>query len=341
MSFFLIITSIAISGGFRSEISAILADTYSDISMDCTSMLPALDSIPGIEAVRPAIVRGGIVRSGMHITGAQFRGISGSDSIPSLSASIPSSLASSTGLEVGDRLQTYFVGDRLQARVFTVSGIYEDLADKSSAAVIKVPLGDLQRLEGLESDEFTSLDILLDGHLRTRDEMTSKAREITLRTGIFAQSLPDRFPALYDWLDLIDANVMAILLLMALVAGFNMISGLLILLMQNISTIGILKSMGMSSRGIAGVFLRVASAAVLKGMALGNAAAALFCIIQGSTHLVRLNAENYFLSYVPVSADWVSFLAADLAAYVLIMIMLLLPTLFISRVDPARTARAD
>ena len=156
-----------------------------------------------------------------------------------------------------------------------------------------------------------------------------------------ATSVVRRYPQLFNWLNLIDLNVLLILVLMTVVAGFNMISGLLILLFRHVSTIGTLKSMGMTDRAISSVFLRMSSTLVLKGMALGNGAALLFCLIQGTTHLIRLDPSNYFVSFVPVSVNLPMILLSDAAAYGVIMLLLLIPTLFISKVDPARTVRAQ
>ena len=156
---------------------------------------------------------------------------------------------------------------------------------------------------------------------------------------VISISAAESEPQLFDWLALIDFNVMVILVLMTVVAGFNMISGLLILLFENISTIGILKSLGMTDRAIAGVFLRSASSLVLKGMAAGNLLAFIFCAVQNATHVITLDPENYFISFVPVHLELFKILAADAAAYLVIMLLLLLPSMFISRVDPAKTVR--
>ena len=158
---------------------------------------------------------------------------------------------------------------------------------------------------------------------------------------LIATSVVSRYPQIFDWLNLIDFNVLFILVLMTIVAGFNMISGLLIMLFRHISTIGTLKSLGMNDRSIGKVFLRVASGIVLKGMLIGNAAAFLLCGIQKWTHVLKLNPENYFVTFVPVHVNIPSVLAADAAAYVVIMLLLLIPCLFIARVDPAQTVRAQ
>ena len=144
---------------------------------------------------------------------------------------------------------------------------------------------------------------------------------------------------MFNWLSLIDFNVGIILLLMTIVAGFNMISGLLIMLFEHISTIGLLKSLGMTDRTIAKVFLTSSAVLVGKGMLAGNLLALLFCLIQGTTHFLRLDPENYYVSFVPVKVDVLMILSADLVAFAAIMLLLLIPCLFISKVDPADTVR--
>ena len=120
-----------------------------------------------------------------------------------------------------------------------------------------------------------------------------------------------------------------------------MISGLLILLFRHISTIGTLKSVGMSDKGIASVFLKVSSRIVLIGMAAGNALALAFCFLQHTTHLIKLNPENYFVAYVPVSINVGSVLLADAIAFAAIMLLLLIPCLFISKIDPSETMKTE
>jgi lipoprotein-releasing system permease protein len=126
---------------------------------------------------------------------------------------------------------------------------------------------------------------------------------------------------------------------MTVVAGFNMISGLLIMLFEHISTIGLLKSMGMTDRSIAKVFLASSAVLVGKGMLIGNLLAILFCIIQGTTHILKLNPENYYVSFVPVNMNLGAILIADVASFAVIMLLLLIPCVFISKVDPAETVR--
>ena len=364
VSFFIMIIAVAISGGFRNEIHRGVTDITGDVMLtgagfnyysedDPVSATPSyldkVKGVKGVESVSPAIFRAGIVKTGEDIQGVLIKGIPTTDTT-SLQVRIPSSLATTLKLKVGDPMLTYFVGERVKVRKFTVSGIYDNVVDTDEGQIVYASLSDLQRLNGWEEDEVTALEVKLDGRRRSRGDIRMKSIEIGSICSLYATeeddrliavSSPDKYSRIFDWLDLIDFNVAAIILLMTIVAGFNMISGLLILLFRNISTIGTLKAFGMTDKGIAGVFLRVSARIVAMGMLIGNAAALLFCLIQGTTHLIKLNPENYFVSFVPVSISVPSVLIADICAFAGIMLLLLIPTLFISKVDPAQTMRTE
>ena len=158
---------------------------------------------------------------------------------------------------------------------------------------------------------------------------------------MLSRTLLQSYPTIFSWFSFLDLNVLVLLVLMTIVAGFNVISGLLILLFENISTIGLLKAMGMTDKGIAAVFMRSAGLLTLRGMAIGNALALAFCLLQDSTHLLKLNPANYFLSFVPVHIDWSGILIADAISLIVILLLMLIPSLFIAKVDPASTIRVD
>ena len=365
VSFLVMILAVSISSGFRKElrdnVSAISGDiqitssnlNYVSEDSPISSIPPSLDAIravEGVKSIEPAIYRAGIVKKDDNIHGVLFKGVNASDSTSSLQVSIPSKLSDLLGVREGDELIAYFVGERVKMRKFKVASIYRNLVEADDNLLVYASLSDLQRLNSWEQDEVSALEITLADNFRSRSRIHLKTDEIgTLALlmadaeddDLIATPVTDKYSRIFDWLDLIDLNVMVILILMTVVAGFNMISGLLILLFQNISTIGILKSMGMTDKSISELFLRVSSALVLKGMAIGNILALLFCALQSLTHFIRLNPENYFISFVPVSVNVPMILLADLLAYVAIMLLLLLPTLFISKVDPAQTVRAQ
>ena len=267
-----------------------------------------------------------------------------------MTISIPERLSDLLNVKAGDKLLAYFVGDNIKVRNFTVSGTYESVMDGTDNLVMLADIKDIQRLNGWGEDEVSELEITLKKGYKNAASMEDLTRHIGMlamtgdeseEIGLVATSVMDRYPQIFDWLDLIDFNVLFILILMTIVAGFNMISGLLIMLFRNISTIGTLKAMGMTDGAISKIFLRVASEVVFKGMLIGNLVALAFCAVQGFTHFIKLNPENYFVSFVPVSVSLSGILLADAVSYLVILLLLLIPCLFISRVDPAQTVRAQ
>ena len=361
VSFLVMILAVAISAGFRKElrqgISAISGDiqlTPPDLNYvgetDPVSLqapwVEPVGALQGVESVVPAVYRAGIVRSGDNIHGVLFKGVP--DGPDSLGVRVPSRLARMLGLSAGDRLLAYFVGERVKVRNFHVTDIYPSILSGDDNLVVFAGLSDMQRLNGWSSDEVSTVELgLADKRNAALEEMTNRVGTLVLLStpededAPLASSAIHKYPSIFSWLDLIDLNVVMILVLMTIVAGFNMISGLLILLFRNISTIGTLKSMGMTDRAISEVFLRVAANLVFKGMLIGNAIALLFCLVQGTTRLFRLNPDNYFVSFVPVHVNPLLIVGADLVSFAVILLLLLIPCLFISRVDPAKTVRAQ
>ena len=241
-------------------------------------------------------------------------------------------------------------GEKVKPRQFTISDVHEAPVMTDENMVVYAGINDLQRVAGWNDGQVSSLEVILKPEYRDNESIMECTREIGSTINAFssedeapviAVSSVSRYPQLFGWLDLIDFNVFFILVLMTIVAGFNMISGLLIMLFENISTIGLLKSLGMTDRAIAKVFLSSSAVLVFKGMLAGNIIALLFCAVQSWTHLIPLDPENYFVSFVPMHMNIAAILGADIAAFLVIMLLLLIPSLFISRVDPARTVRVN
>ena len=367
ISFLVMIIAVAVSSGFRHEVRNGLSSMSGDVRLMPPAMsyldenepiesdpayLPYVQDVQGVRSIEPAVYRAGIVKNGESIHGVMFKGISGgvretSDSV-ALAVSIPSRLAEISGLMIGDRMLTYFVGDKVKVRQFNVVSVHQTMIQADDKLVVYADLSDMQRVNGWEENQVSVLEVMLEDECKTEMQIEEMGALIgTLANAYSAEedapvisvSAVSSYPQLFDWLNLIDFNVLFILALMTIVAGFNMISGLLIMLFENISTIGLLKSLGMTDRSISKVFLSSSAVLVLKGMAAGNLLAILFCIVQSTTHLLRLNPENYFVSFVPVNLDFGTILCADILSFFVIMLLLLIPCVFISKVDPAETVR--
>lgn len=368
VSFLVMIIAVSVSSGFRKEIRAGLSMLTGDVRIMPPTMnvldgnspvdtdaayMPYLTGYDAVDAVYPVIYRAGIVKNGTDIHGVVFKGVSEdhadmpSDSV-SLPVSIPSRLAAKSGLVPGDRMLTYFVGEDVKVRQFNVVSIYDELVETDDNMMVMASMADLQRINGWDDNQASCLEVHLDASCRNVANLSEISDEIGFMINAYSSdddenvislSSADSYPQLFDWLELIDFNVFFILILMTIVAGFNMISGLLIMLFENISTIGLLKSLGMKDWAISKVFLSSSAVLVLKGMAAGNLIAVLFCLIQNTTHVLRLDPENYFVPFVPVHLDFASILAADIISFAAIMLLLLIPCMFISKVDPAETVR--
>ncbi|MCD8208064.1 MAG: FtsX-like permease family protein [Bacteroidales bacterium] len=378
VSFLVMIIAVAVSSGFRNEIRNCLTDISGDVLVTPVDMnylsgtspierhpayMSELLKVRGVQSVSPVVYRAGIVKNGENIHGVLFKGIEGGvggggsekgSSIEDgeevqnggLKVSIPSRLSAMLSLEVGDDLTTYFVGERIRVRKFTVGSIYEPIVQTDDKLVVYADLADIQRVNGWSEEEVSAFEVFLAPRFRSAAKITELGEDCGFVTYMYSDDDEETvvctaatrlYPQIYDWLNLIDFNVLFILVLMTLVAGFNMISGLLIMLFENISTIGLLKALGMTDRAIAKVFLATSSSVILRGMVLGNLIAFALCLVEHFTHLIKLNPVNYFVTFVPVHINIWAVLLADVAAYAVIMLLLLIPSLYISRIDPAKT----
>lgn len=387
VSFFVIIVAVAVSSGFRHSIRDGVAAMTGDIRItpyvsggqDPVPMprhLPSEDkilAIPGVTGIVPVVSRAGIVKNGEIVHGVIVKGtpdlvggdgpvMPGGDGVmaggdgpvmagpdrPSLAVSIPHRLSEITGLQEGDDLTTYFVGEKVRARKFHITAEHRDIIETDDNLLVYAGLEDMQRLNGWDSTSVSQLEV------KVKNASPKVLKDIEARIGYILSTSPDEdenglyvissarsYPQIFDWLGLLDVNVLIVLLLMTLVAGFNMISGLLVMLLRNIPLIGTLKALGMQDRAIGRLFVRIGAEAVLKGMLVGNALAFLFCLIQGTTHLIKLDPANYFVSFVPVHLPFWGILGADIAAFLGIVLLMWLPALSISKIDPAETVKAD
>lgn len=373
VSFLVVIIAVAVSSGFRHEIRDGLSDMMGDVQLTMAdinymdesspvnamqSYLPYVEDMPGVERVSPVIYRAGIAKQSEDIYGVMLKGVEGgvrsrgadvSDTL-SLAVSIPSPLAESAGLKVGDRLLTYFIGEKVKVRQFNVADIYEPLVRTDDRHLVYADIKDMQRLNGWSDGQASMLEVSLDEGYKDPARMlavTDQMSEVIIDNLSWDDDLlrpvssGERFPQIFEWVELIDFNVVFVLILMIAVAGVNMITGLLIMLFENISTIGLLKSLGMRNVEIMNVFITRAAGTVFKGMLIGNIIAFALCFLQNMTHVISLDPVNYFVSYVPIHLDVLEILKADFVAFVAIIVLLVLPSLFVLRVDPSKTVKMD
>jgi len=378
VSVFTMILSVAIVRGFRSEIQKRAVGFTGEILMEAPgagfvteaipvstnlSYLDELKSHPDVDHIQEFAVSYGIINTGESIQAVSLKGVGAGyrwdfferhlkeGNIPvftpdASSSEIMISRRLSALLEIGlqDVVTMYFIGDNVRMRRFIISGIYDaQLEDIDNHLVI----GDMrhaQRLNGWREDQVSGMEIFLNDKNRIDIQQESIedfiiANSADTDDGVVLRSVKRIYSHLYDWLDLMDINVVILLTLMVLVAGFNMMSGLLILLFEKTSAIGLFKAMGMKDRSIRNSFLYNAAGVALKGMTAGTVLAVIFLVIQKNTGMIPLDPSTYFVDTVPVDLLWYHVLLIDVGAVGLLLIVLMLPLKSIIRISPDKAIR--
>jgi lipoprotein-releasing system permease protein len=218
-------------------------------------------------------------------------------------------LANLLGLKLGDSFFTYFIQDQVRARKFKIVGIYATNFIEYDKLILIADIRQVQVLNGWESDSFSGLEVLIHDFDRM-DELGDAVYGATANKfsedgkAYTTQTVKQLNQQIFSWLDLLDMNVWVILLLMLSVAGFNMISGLLILILERTNMIGILKSLGTTDWSVRKIFLYHSFFLIAKGMFWGNVIGLSFCTIQYFTGIIPLDPVAYYVAKVPISFDW-------------------------------------
>ncbi len=240
----------------------------------------------------------------------------------------------------------YFIGSDVKVRKFRLCGIYDAQLEEIDTKMAVADRRQVQRLNGWAADGVSSIEIRIapDADIEAMSDRVERVIFASMQeedTALFVTHIKKLYGHLFDWLALIDLNVLMILALMIVVAGFNMVSALLIILFEQISTIGLLKALGMTSREVGRVFLLRAGGLVGKGMLVGDAVGICLCLIQKYTHVLKLDPANYFVSFVPIRLQFGSLLLLNVAAALLMMAIVSLATRFVSRISPDKTMRVE
>jgi len=380
VSAFVIIVAICVVRGFRSEIRFKTSGYMGDMAFvapgqtPLNDLYPFSDSISVLEGIlaksyvkniQKVAYSSGLVKEGSELLGSYFKGVDSlydfsflssclyAGALPDYSGSMPSSdilvsrrIADKMGYEVGSAVPAFFIKDKVHMRSFRVCGIYDARLEELDNTMIVADIRHCQAVNGWKPDEVSTLELVLDK--RANIDLCSAELEEYLYTNItdedpsvFLLSVKRIFSNLFDWLALLDYNVVAILALMIAVAGFNMISTLLIILFENMSSIGLLKALGMTSASVSRVFRNVAVDIVGKGLLWGNVAAFAVCVLQKWLHVIKLDPASYFVEYVPIEIDLWLILLIDALSVAAIMLILKLTSTFIAKVDPAKTLRME
>lgn len=240
---------------------------------------------------------------------------------------------------VGDKFIIHFVKEREQTRrMFQICGIYKTGLEEYDRKFALCDIRQVQNLLGWQENQVAGFELWLDD-LRDLELYNQYIYQEVLPEDLLSVSIRDKFPSIFEWLELQDLNEIVILVLMLTVAIINMITALLVLVLERSTMIGILKALGAENRRIRSIFLYQAAVITLNGMFFGNLIGLSFCWLQDRYHLIRLNEADYYLSYAPVKVEWLSVLGINLGTLVITLIFLLLPSFVVSGIAPVRAIR--
>lgn len=355
--------------GFGSHIQIMNFDSNNSFETapvsDTQKFVPEIKKIPGIAHIEVFATKAGIIRTEEDIQGVVLKGI-GSDFDWSYFKSnmvsgsvftvtdtgrtdkviISKKISDMLRLKTGDSFTMLFVQDPPRMRKFTISGIYETSLEEFDKMYVFCDIGHIRKLNGWRDDQVSGFEIFINDFDKL-DEMTYEVKnaigfKITEEDTKFkVTNIRIRYPQIFDWLNFQDINVVIIILLMLIVAGFNMISGLLILILEKTNMIGVLKSLGAEDITIRRVFLYQAAYLIGKGLFWGNLIGIGLAFLQLKTRLITLDPTSYYIKTVPVNLQLSHLLLLNAGTMIAIIFMLLVPSQLISRISPVKAIRYD
>lgn len=319
-----------------------------------------IQKIQGIKHIQIFATKAGIIKTKNVMQGVVLKGIDQhfnwdffkmhlaegeiltlNDSITSKNILISRSLANLLQLKLLDSLKIYFIQNPPRIRKFKISGIFNTGMEEHDKLFAFVDISHIRKLNNWTNSQVSGFEILIN-HFENLDPITQEVYEAAGYTFTAENSkfkiatIKENFPQLFDWLSLIDTNVWVILGLMTLVAGINIISGYLILILERTKSIGIFKTLGFSNRKIKNIFLSYAFFLVIKSLFWGNVIGIGICLIQKFTGIITLDAATYYVNVVPIELNFWYCLFLNLGTLIATLTFLVLPSIMISKISPIK-----
>lgn len=377
LSVTIMICSICMVGGFTREIKEKIFGFWGEIhihNLDNKSSFEAepidvstininkIKSLSDVKIVSPYITKAGILKSKTEIEGIAVKGIDQhtdwtfindyiidgkainyTDTAFSKDVLISKVLANKLNLKVDDNIIVYFLKKQTTqpiGRKVHISGIYKTGLYEYDEKFVLCDLRLLQQINMWQPNEVTGLEVRLKD-MGKMDAIKDKIYYTIIDNTKYAETIKEVYPSIFEWLNLQKTNEYIILLIMAVVALLNMVSALIILILDRTQMIGILKALGASTRKIEKIFIYQASYIIFYGLILGNSLAMILCLIQRYTGIIKLNEENYYLSEVPVYFDIPKILIVNILTFVICFLVLYIPSRIIGRISPIKAIRFD
>lgn len=330
------------------------------------SMMSVLRNIPGVEHVQRFATKQGILKTNSDFLGVMFKGVGPeydttfihqnmiegyipkfSDKKSSNNILLSKIMADKLQVKSGQRIFAYFIGDNgVRARKFTITGIYQTNLTQYDKTVCFTDLYTAAKLNNWNSDQVSGAELSVKEFSKVDETEACLIRKVNKTTDHYGQTyssktIRDISPQIFSWLDLLDLNVWIILLIMTAVAVVTMISGLLIIILERTTMIGVLKALGASNRTVRHTFLWFAAFIIGKGLVIGDILGIGLVALQKYTGLIKLDPTTYYVSTVPVEFNFTFIVLLNVMTLAISMFVLVFPSYLISHIHPAKSMRYE
>ena len=320
---------------------------------------PKFKNIEGISNLQVFANKAGIIRTATDFEGIVFKGVSNDynftffkeylidgrfpnfDLKRNKEILISKTIADNLNLKLNDTIRTWFGSEKsnlkFKSRKPIIVGIYNTGFEQFDNTVLIGDIREIQKINGWNENQVGGFEILIDDFsnlLEKGDQIYS-----TIGATLNSTTITDKYPAIFRWIKLFDNNVQVIIAIMVLIAGINMITALLVLILERVQMIGILKALGSNNWGIRKIFLYNASYLIIKGLFWGNLIGVSLILIQKYFNVISLNPANYYVSTVPVSINILSILLLNIGTLVLCFLMLIIPSIIITKIHPSKSIK--
>ena len=373
LSVMIMLLSVFILSGFKSEISKKVFGFGGHINIskfsynqsfendpieNTSELISNIYNLDYVKSIHPFATKAGIIKKEDEILGTILKGVDHDYSwsffkenliagqVPkfdefanSIEVLISENISRKMNLNIGDDILMYFIQNPTRVRKFRVSGVYKTDLTEFDEIMIIGDLKQIQKLNDWTKDKVGGYEVLVNNI----ENIDSYAKEIdeTIDYNLKAISIKEKYPQIFDWLKLQDFNVLIILILMLIVGGINMITSLLIIILEKTRLIGILKAIGATNWSIRNVFIYNSLYIISYGLILGNVLALLFGLAQRKFNFIELDESIYFMNFVPIKIELFSLLMINLGTLLICYLILVVPSVIIAKISPAKSIKFD
>ncbi len=310
--------------------------------------LDEIEALPNVDFVQPFAMKAGIIKMKDEIDAVVLKGVDKeynlsffekhlvqgrnihiSDSVSSNEILLSETIANRLQLKIDDKMVVYFVQEPPRQRVFKVTGIYKTDLSNYDQTIAICDIKHIQKLNDWTNEQIEGFEIVL--HDFNQLNKTNEAINDIIPYDLISKTIINRNKEIFDWIGLFDQNVLVLLILVVIVICISIISTQLTLMLEQISTIGILKTIGCNELTIRNVFVHISTNILLKGMLIGNGIGLILCFLQSKLHFISLNPENYYMSYVPIDVRWEHLLLTNGVVGIISVCILLLPAYYVTK----------